>query len=148
MTHKKNRLPTPVDLTPLPNLFALRVDGDCMAPLLEDGGCVVVDKRAPPRPGDLVVLHFRQEVPAGVAQLQVKRLVLLPPHFVSFLWTDDPRSDIAAAMVVETLNPPSRRRLECSRLMAVHYCERMPPAAVFLKAERSWQLPPKSETRS
>jgi phage repressor protein C with HTH and peptisase S24 domain len=46
----------------VPDKFALRVAGDCLAPLIKEGDAVVVDKRLPYAAGDLVVIFMRPEL--------------------------------------------------------------------------------------
>jgi phage repressor protein C with HTH and peptisase S24 domain len=43
-----------VDPTTLPDEYATRVRGDCLAPAIESGDSVLVDKRQPYAAGDLV----------------------------------------------------------------------------------------------
>jgi hypothetical protein len=48
----------------LPDQYARRVAGDCMAPAIKDGEAIIVDKRLPYKAGDLVVIYMRPELVA------------------------------------------------------------------------------------
>ena len=60
----KARKPAQAFLDPatLPDEYAMRVVGDCLAPAIKEGDAVVVDKRLPYKAGDLVVIYMRPEL--------------------------------------------------------------------------------------
>lgn len=70
---KQNQL----DPRKLEDVFAMKVCGDCMAPLLTHGQMVVVDKTAKMQPDDLVIFFLKPEyVAKGNFQCAIKRLIL------------------------------------------------------------------------
>ena len=50
--------PAFLDPADLPDQYARRVAGDCMAPAIKHGDAVIVDKRLPFKAGDLVVIYM------------------------------------------------------------------------------------------
>lgn len=58
-----------------PDVYALRVRGGCMSPVITDGAVIAASKVERPKPGDFVVLWFRPEcVPPHTSPVQVKKL--------------------------------------------------------------------------
>ena len=98
----------------MPDQYALRGVGDCMAPLFQDGTLFVCDKRREPVPGDIVSLVFTKEAArrAGVPGLVKKLAMALPPWNLA--------GDALGLVIVDQLNPPRRYSLPTSDVLAVH----------------------------
>jgi SOS-response transcriptional repressor LexA len=64
----------------LRDAFALRIDGDSMIPLLEDGDCIVLSPRHPARPGHLAVVQLQDQIGATckVYRAGAARISLIP----------------------------------------------------------------------
>lgn len=64
----------------LRDTFALRIDGDSMIPVLEDGDCVVLSPQFPARPGHLAVVQLRDQIGATckVYRAGPARISLIP----------------------------------------------------------------------
>ncbi len=117
------------DLSFLPNRYGLVCVGDCLDPLVPNGETILVDKTEPYAPGDLVVVFRKREcTPGGKFQGLVKRLVMAPPSWVKFPCRDHPQSELAALVVVETLNPPAQFAYRCADLLGIHKCLGVMPA--------------------
>ncbi len=130
---KTNSRPTPHDfiddISFLPDRYAMPVVGDCLAPEIDDGALLMFDKNEPYRVGDLVVLfRSRDATPEGKFQAMVKRLIMAPPHWVSFPWRDHPESDVLALIGVEQLNPARRFTMRCCDIIGIHKCLGVAPA--------------------
>ena len=110
-----------IDPAALPDKYAMRVIGDCMAPRLSDGEQAVFSKIEKPEPGDLVALFYHPDcVPAEHLPIQIKQLVLAPPFYVTFPWKENPKSDVHALVCVAMTTPPRQFYVECSKLLAIH----------------------------
>ena len=137
----------PDDLAHLPDRYAMPVIGDCLAPEIPDGALVIVDRTEPYKPGDLVVLFRRPLEAGGQFRAMVKRLIMAPPHWVSFPWQDHPQSDVLAMMIVEMLNPRRRLAVRCADLLGIHKCLGVAPegaaraTVAFPDADRDARLP-------
>ncbi len=96
-----------------PDAYAVTVDGDCLAPEIGDGDCVVASPSAPLRSGDYALLYGKK----GGAS--VKRLVTVPDPK---LWPRDlgPKSEVIPVLVVEMTNPRKWLFAPCDKLAAVH----------------------------
>ena len=66
----------PADFTRWPQVYALRLKGDCMAPVLKDNDVLVLDKQAAPKASDLVGIWMNATTKDGqpVLLCQTKRL--------------------------------------------------------------------------
>lgn len=98
----------------MPDQYALKGVGDCMAPLLEDGALFVCDKQREPAPGDIVSLIFAKEAARrwGVPGLVNKLAMALPPWNLT--------GDAIGLVIVDQLNPPRRYCIPTSEVLAVH----------------------------
>ena len=98
----------------MPNRYALKGVGVCMAPLFEDGVLLVCDKRPEPVPGDIVSLIFTQEAAQkwGFPGLVKKLAMALPPWNLI--------GDACGLVVADQINPPRRYCIPTSDLLAVH----------------------------
>ena len=98
----------------MPDQYALKGVGDCMAPLLADGGLIACDKRRELVPGDIVCLIFTQDAAQkwGVPGLIKKLAMALPPWNLA--------SDAIGLVVVDQLNPPRRYCIPTTDLLAAH----------------------------
>jgi Peptidase S24-like len=112
----------PFDPATLPERYALAVVGDCMEPAIADGAEAIFSKAEKFGPGDIVVIWYRPEIlKDGMARCAVKRLTLAPPPWVKeFPYKDNPKSDVAAALVFEQDNPRQTYSMKCSDIAAVH----------------------------
>ena len=73
----------------LPDRYGMIVKGVCLEPEIADGSCLLFDKTASYKPGDLVILWRRPElVKPGQPQSIVKRLYMAPPPWVKFPYRD------------------------------------------------------------
>jgi hypothetical protein len=54
-------LPT-IDPEPLPDIYCMGLDGDCLAPLIPDRAAVMIKKSEPFGVGDVVCIWFRPEI--------------------------------------------------------------------------------------
>lgn len=109
------------DLASIPEIYGMKLQGDCLAPDLLDGDEVVFSSTEPVQAGDLVHLILRPElVPPGGLQCAIKRLVMAIPPYVTFPWTENPKSDVHALVLAEQRNPPGQYAIKCDRLLAVH----------------------------
>jgi hypothetical protein len=83
----------------LPDRYAMYIHGNCLEPQIPDGECVLIDKTASYKPGDLVMIYRRREaVPLGQFQGQSKRLVMAPPSWVKFPYREHPATSFAAML--------------------------------------------------
>jgi len=116
-----------------PDRYALLMKGDCMAPLYGHGTPILVDRREPYEAGDLVVLYLKPEaVKPGHSNCMMKRFVSIPPWVKAFPFSDSPKSDVHAIVIVEMLNPERRNYFRCADILAVHRCLGAVPAGVKL----------------
>lgn len=112
-----------VDLTELPEIYAMRVVGSCMAPEIEDSSVVIVDQLSPCRARDLVVCYLRPElVKDGNPQGALKRLVLSVPGGVVLPFVANPGDELEPLLVLEQSNPRRQFRVRCSDVAALHRC--------------------------
>ena len=112
-----------IDPSQLPDVYGMRVAGDCMAPEIPDGSLLHFDKREPVKAGDTVIIYARPElVRPGGMQAQVKRLVLAIPDCVKFPFRQHPDSNVSPLIIAEMLNPPRQLMINCSDVLAVHKC--------------------------
>lgn len=109
------------DLASFPPIYGMKLVGDCLEPDLPDGSEVVFERDAPIAPGDFCIFVLEPEhVSTGGMQSLIKRLVLAPPSFVTFPWTENPKSDVHALVVAEQLKPHRQYMIKCDRLLAIH----------------------------
>lgn len=105
----------------IPDVFAMRLSGDCLSPLLNDGDEVVFERAGRPEAGELCIFIMRPElVRPGGMQCIVKRLAMAIPPYVTFPWQENPRSEVHALVVAEQLNPPRQYMMKCESLLGVH----------------------------
>lgn len=132
------------DLEALPDRYVIVTRGECMAPTVPANAPVLVEKRSNVASGDLVVLYFKPEfVPAGGHPAILKRLVLnIAPWVKKFPYSDHPKSDVAAVVIVEALNPPQRFAFRCSELLGIHKClGPVPSDARYDTKSKRWRIP-------
>jgi len=141
MPAKPNTKPAPspapafVDPATTPDIYALRVSGDCMAPAIRNGDHVLCDKCAPVEAGELAVFYYRPDrIPEGERQANLKRIVLLPSPSISFPYHNHPDSTVSPVMIVESDNPQDRYAVDCDALLGIHRCLGLVPAHVKLVA--------------
>jgi hypothetical protein len=110
-----------VDVDELPDIYCLKLDGDCLEPLIPDGATVALKKSASFGVGDVVCIWFRPEVLApGSCQGWIKRVTLNVPPWVKFPYREHPESEVSALIMVEQLNPPINYSLKCKNILAIH----------------------------
>jgi hypothetical protein len=122
-------LPT-IDPETLPDLYCMELDGDCLEPLIPDRAAVMIKKSEPFGVGDVVCIWFRPEIIApGGPQSWLKRVTMnVPPWVKKFPYSDHPKSDVAALIMVEQLNPPTGYRIKCADIIAIHKAVGYSPA--------------------
>jgi hypothetical protein len=107
----------------LPDLYAMVVKGDCLAPTIGDSYIAGFSKSEPIEPNDFVILFLRPElVLPGRHQCAIKRLVLAPPRWVTFPYVENPASEVQALVITEQLNPHHSMATKCADLIAIHKC--------------------------
>jgi hypothetical protein len=94
----------------MPDRYALTGIGTCMEPIFTDGALLAFDKRAEPKPGDIIGIIFTRE--AALRRNQpgsLKRLVmsLPPPGFDGYV-------------VAEQVNPHRVYHFPIADILAVH----------------------------
>ena len=79
---------------------------------------------------DVVCIWFKPEaIQPGASQAWLKRVSLnVPPWVKSFPYTDHPKSDVLAIIVVEQLNPPISYAVKCRDILAIHKAVGYSPA--------------------
>lgn len=107
----------------LPELYAMRTEGDCMEPLCHHGDKLVFSTTAALKVGDMAVIwRSPTATPAREFQAIIKRLITLPPRFVKLPHVGYPESDIWPFVIAEYLNPPTKIIVYCSDVFAIHAC--------------------------
>ena len=105
----------------LPERYALRATGKCLAPVFADGDLLPFSKTEPVRPGDFCALFMRPElVRPGAPQAFLKRMFMAPG--VSLPYNPHPDSDVVPIVIVEQLSPPRQMETDCAKLLAIHKC--------------------------
>jgi hypothetical protein len=105
----------------LPDVYCVKLDGDCLSPLIPDGAAVFLKKSEKVASGDIVAIWFRPEsIAPGGHPAGLKRLTLNIPFFVTFPHKDHPNSDVIPILAFEQLNPPQSYTMRCSDVVAVH----------------------------
>jgi hypothetical protein len=114
----------------LPDLYCLKLDGDCLEPVIPDRAAVMIKKSETFDVGDVVVIWFRAEaVPAGAPRSWLKRITMnAPPWVKKFPYSDHPKSDVAALIMVEQFNPPIGYAVKCKDILAIHKAVGYSPA--------------------
>jgi len=104
----------------IPDLFAMKLSGSCLAPVLMDGDEIVFTRAQAPKAGDIAIFILRPEgVQEGGFQCLIKRLAIDIPPWVTFPWRDRPTSDVRAAVIAKQTNPPRQYMIKCEHLLAV-----------------------------
>jgi hypothetical protein len=104
-----------------------------MAPAINEGDAVTMDKRLPFKAGDLVAIYLRPElVQPGQIGVGVKRLALNVAPYVKFPRREHPDSNVAAVVIFEQDNPPRQYAVRADRILAIHRCLGAPGADVRL----------------
>lgn len=104
-----------------PELYAMKLSGDCLAPELMDGDEVKFSSVEPPVVGDFCIFIMRPElVPRGGMQCIIKRMVMAPPPYVKLPFRENPKSEVHALVMAEQLNPRRQFMINCEHLLAIH----------------------------
>lgn len=112
-----------VDPAGLPDLYIMILSGECLEPVFKNGAKLLFSKSDPYALGDFVVIYRRPNiVPPGEFPAIVKRLIMAPPHWVTFPWVPNPMDECDALFIVEMLNPPKNLFLRCINVLAIHKC--------------------------
>lgn len=123
MTESTSPAATPfVDPALLPDLYRIIIHGKCLEPIFRDGAQLLVSKTDQYTLGDFIVIYRRGQCPPIV-----KRLIMMPPHWVTFPWVPDPAAEIGELFFVETLNPPNSFAHRCRNILAIHKCRGLAP---------------------
>jgi len=111
----------PTSILPdIPEIYAMKTDGDCMVPEILDGQKIIVSKSEEIRRGDTVCLWLKNpSQPQGYSAL-VKKVAMLPPPHVTFPYTEHPESEIVALVFVEQINPLRTYQFRCDQILAMH----------------------------
>jgi hypothetical protein len=109
-------------LDAMPDVYCMKLDGDCLEPFVPDGASVALQKSAAYTVGDVVCIWWRPEfLKPGMHPAWLKRIRLNAPHFVKkYPYNDHPESDVGALIVLEQLNPPRAYAVPCSHIHAIH----------------------------
>jgi len=104
-----------------PEVYAMKLSGDCLAPELMDGDEVKFSSVEPPVVGDFCIFIMRPEmVEPGRMQCIIKRMVMAPPPYVKLPFRENPKSEVHALVVAEQLNPRRQYFIKCENLLAIH----------------------------
>lgn len=104
-----------------PELYAMKLSGDCLAPELMDGDEVKFSSVESPAVGDFCIFIMRPElVRPGGMQCIIKRMVMAPPPYVTLPFRENPKSEVHALVVAEQLNPRRQYVIKCENLLAIH----------------------------
>lgn len=111
--------------------FALKISGNCMSPIVEDGEDVVVDRRKKINKGNLVVIYFKPEyVQLGDVQAKLKRIIHTFPTAVKFPFhykkEQFASTGLGPIIIVEQLNPPRTFSIDLRKVLGVYRAERCP----------------------
>lgn len=94
-----------------PGAYAMRVNGDCLSPLVVHGSIVIATESTPFTPGQLVVIYSRG------GERVCKLLVSAPPKE---LMTFRPGDGVEGIVKVRTLNPKQMIGARVSSIEAIH----------------------------
>jgi len=106
-----------------PELYVMKLSGDCLAPELMDGDEVKFSSVEPPAVGDFCNFIMRPElVQLGGMQCIIKRMVMAPPPYVKLPFREKPSSHrrIIACAPADVVRSPtwwiiaSRTRATCA----------------------------------
>lgn len=105
----------------IPDIYAMKLSGDCLEPELMDGAEVVFSKTETPKVGDFCIFIMRPEMvrPGGMQSIIKRLMTAIPPH-VELPFREHPDSEVHAVVMAEQLNPRRTYMIECERLLAVH----------------------------
>lgn len=137
-----------IDPATLPERYAMRVAGDCMAPEIEPNALLLFDRTEPVAVGDTVIVFLRPElVPAGGFQAQIKRLAMAIPPWVKFPYRAHPESNVQSLLVLEALNPRRTFGIRCADVLALHKCIGLPEESTLSAntVAAAWPSPPETE---
>ena len=112
-----------IDPTTLPDEYAMRVRGDCLAPAIKGGDAILVDQRQPYAVGDLVRVFLK---PEWVAPGCTKRRAQAAHHEHAarrdLSLREHPDSNIMPVLVCEQDNPHLQYTIPADQILAVHRC--------------------------
>lgn len=110
-----------IDVSALPERYAMKLNGVCLEPEIAHGAFVEFSKTEAPQVGDYVILFKRLELlQPGEPQCYIKRLVMSIPDWIQFPWTDHPQSTAKPLVMFAQINPPRTFKALCSTFAAVH----------------------------
>lgn len=121
-----------IDPTTLPDEYAMRVRGDCLAPAIKAGDAVLFDQRQPFAPGDLVGVYLKAECSGGSTNVGLKRLVMNMMPGVTYPYQAHPDSNIMPVLVCEQDNPHRQYTIPADQILAIHRCMGLVPDDVAL----------------
>lgn len=124
-----------IDPTTLPDEYAMRVRGDCLAPAIKAGDAVLFDQRQPVAPGDLVGVYLKPGCFGGSTSVGLKRLVINMMPGVTYPYKAHPDSNIMPVIVCEQDNPHRQYTIPAGQILAIHRCLGLVPAGVALYDE-------------
>jgi hypothetical protein len=120
------------DPTTLPDEYAMRVRGDCLAPAIKAGDAVLFDQCQPYAPGDLVGVYLKPGCYGGSTNVGLKRLVMNMMPGVTYPYTPSPTSNVMPVLVCEQDNPHRQYTILADQILAVHRCLGLVPDGVAL----------------
>jgi hypothetical protein len=135
---RQSKINTPaehfIDPASLPKkIYALRVVGDCMAPIVKEGEHVLVDPITTPKTGDLVIIYLKKgDHWQGGTNAGLKRVVFNMMAGIKFPYVAHPDSNVIPILIVED-NRHRQYTLRADMLLGVHKCLGAAPKGTNLK---------------
>ena len=121
-----------IDPTTLPDEYAMRVRGDCLAPAIKGGDSVLVDQRQQYSTGDLVCVFLKAECSGGSTNVGLKRIVMNMMQGVTYPYVPHPDSNIMPVLVCEQDSPHRQYTIAADHILAIHRCMGLVPNDVVL----------------
>ena len=127
----------------LPDVYCMKLDGDCLEPLIPHGASVVLKKSERIAAGDIVCVWFHPRIiKPGMPSAWLKRLQSNIPPWVKFPYADHPDSNVQAALLLEQITPPQSYRIKCSDVIGLHKAIGFAPACEIGGSVRSDTIMP------
>ena len=121
-----------IDPTTLPDEYAMRVRGDCLAPAINAGDAVLFDQRQPCKAGDLVGVYLKEGCYGGSTSVGLKRVVMNMMPGVTYPYQAHPDSNIMPVLVCEQDQPHRQYTIPADQILAIHRCMGLVPDGVAL----------------
>lgn len=117
-------------LNRMPARYIMQAEGDCLVPLLRNGGRIEVSSTDHASPGDLVLIYrFAQFVKPGEWQIVVKRLEwdARTGELTPVMFRDGKPVGLGHGVLASMLNPPRKLFYPVEQVEAVHKVVRILP---------------------